>query len=259
MGLYWLYNAAVFFVLFSFVRQYRGNEGQMRELQDQLEAEQYFSVSCHLNVLLLLFITNIILSVMSVFPQTLYKTQVKELKEEIEERNRQVQETHKKVQDLSSERCVSNLEYVAKSEIIEKRKSFKSVFFLDTGTRFLHSWIWQWPRQNQSSLPELYRRSSTLSSIRRARRQARDTSRRLWKKMLLFHGWAWPVRPHPTTYIQFCSRRGCHFNSLISHRLKLCKKFFTARGIKQNSNQRCRKPQQREDWVKWQTSGPRTR
>ncbi len=27
------------------LRQYRGNEGQMRELQDQLEAEQYFSVS----------------------------------------------------------------------------------------------------------------------------------------------------------------------------------------------------------------------
>lgn len=44
------------------------------------------------------------MSVMSVFPQTLYKTQVKELKEEIEERNRQVQEAHKKVQDLSSER-----------------------------------------------------------------------------------------------------------------------------------------------------------
>uniref|UniRef100_A0A8C7TDN5 Rho-associated protein kinase 1 n=1 Tax=Oncorhynchus mykiss TaxID=8022 RepID=A0A8C7TDN5_ONCMY len=43
-------------------QQYRGNEGQMRELQDQLEAEQYFS--------------------------TLYKTQVKELKEDIEERNR---------------------------------------------------------------------------------------------------------------------------------------------------------------------------
>ncbi|CAF98420.1 unnamed protein product, partial [Tetraodon nigroviridis] len=56
----------------------KGNEGQMRELQDQLEAEQYFS--------------------------TLYKTQVKELKEEIEEKNRQVQETHKRVQDLSSER-----------------------------------------------------------------------------------------------------------------------------------------------------------
>uniref|UniRef100_A0AAQ4P632 Rho-associated protein kinase 1 n=1 Tax=Gasterosteus aculeatus aculeatus TaxID=481459 RepID=A0AAQ4P632_GASAC len=58
--------------------QYRGNEGQMRELQDQLEAEQYFS--------------------------TLYKTQVKELKEEIEEKNRQVQETHKRVQELCSER-----------------------------------------------------------------------------------------------------------------------------------------------------------
>uniref|UniRef100_A0A8C9ZJR4 Rho-associated protein kinase 1 n=1 Tax=Sander lucioperca TaxID=283035 RepID=A0A8C9ZJR4_SANLU len=56
----------------------QGNEGQMRELQDQLEAEQYFS--------------------------TLYKTQVKELKEEIEERNRQVQEAHKKVQELCSER-----------------------------------------------------------------------------------------------------------------------------------------------------------
>ena len=32
-------------VFFFFTRQYRGNEGQMRELQDQLEAEQYFSVS----------------------------------------------------------------------------------------------------------------------------------------------------------------------------------------------------------------------
>uniref|UniRef100_A0AAX7VFK3 Rho-associated protein kinase 1 n=1 Tax=Astatotilapia calliptera TaxID=8154 RepID=A0AAX7VFK3_ASTCA len=53
-------------------------QGQMRELQDQLEAEQYFS--------------------------TLYKTQVKELKEEIEERNRQIQEANKKVQDLCNER-----------------------------------------------------------------------------------------------------------------------------------------------------------
>ncbi|KAG7278411.1 hypothetical protein CRUP_038574 [Coryphaenoides rupestris] len=59
-------------------QEYRGNEGQMRELQDQLEAEQYFS--------------------------TLYKTQVKELKEEIEERNRQLQDTQKKVQELHTER-----------------------------------------------------------------------------------------------------------------------------------------------------------
>uniref|UniRef100_A0AAQ5Y827 Rho-associated protein kinase 1 n=1 Tax=Amphiprion ocellaris TaxID=80972 RepID=A0AAQ5Y827_AMPOC len=66
------------FQLAQLTKQYRGNEGQMRELQDQLEAEQYFS--------------------------TLYKTQVKELKEEIEERNRQVQEAHKRMQDLSSER-----------------------------------------------------------------------------------------------------------------------------------------------------------
>uniref|UniRef100_A0A671XTN3 Rho-associated protein kinase 1 n=1 Tax=Sparus aurata TaxID=8175 RepID=A0A671XTN3_SPAAU len=66
------------FQLAQLTKQYRGNEGQMRELQDQLEAEQYFS--------------------------TLYKTQVKELKEEIEERNRQVQDAHKKVQELCSER-----------------------------------------------------------------------------------------------------------------------------------------------------------
>uniref|UniRef100_A0A3Q2U090 Rho-associated protein kinase 1 n=1 Tax=Fundulus heteroclitus TaxID=8078 RepID=A0A3Q2U090_FUNHE len=50
----------------------------MRELQDQLEAEQYFS--------------------------TLYKTQVKELKDEMEERNRQVQEAQKKLQDAIAER-----------------------------------------------------------------------------------------------------------------------------------------------------------
>ncbi|XP_037748697.1 rho-associated protein kinase 1 isoform X2 [Chelonia mydas] len=55
--------------------QYRGNEGQMRELQDQLEAEQYFS--------------------------TLYKTQVKELKEEIEEKNK---ETQRKIQELQNEK-----------------------------------------------------------------------------------------------------------------------------------------------------------
>lgn len=36
--------------------------------------------------------------------QTLYKTQVKELKEEFEEKNRQVQEANKKVQELCSER-----------------------------------------------------------------------------------------------------------------------------------------------------------
>lgn len=36
--------------------------------------------------------------------QTLYKTQVKELKEEIEEKNRQTQEALKKVQDLYSEK-----------------------------------------------------------------------------------------------------------------------------------------------------------
>uniref|UniRef100_A0A452RJP9 Rho-associated protein kinase 1 n=1 Tax=Ursus americanus TaxID=9643 RepID=A0A452RJP9_URSAM len=63
------------FELAQLTKQYRGNEGQMRELQDQLEAEQYFS--------------------------TLYKTQVKELKEEIEEKNR---EYLKKIQELQSEK-----------------------------------------------------------------------------------------------------------------------------------------------------------
>ncbi|XP_077103084.1 rho-associated protein kinase 1 isoform X1 [Siphateles boraxobius] len=69
---------SVEFQLAQLTKQYRGNEGQMRELQDQLEAEQYFS--------------------------TLYKTQVKELKEEIEERNRQTQDALKKVQDMYSEK-----------------------------------------------------------------------------------------------------------------------------------------------------------
>uniref|UniRef100_A0A9L0RRI3 Rho-associated protein kinase 1 n=1 Tax=Equus caballus TaxID=9796 RepID=A0A9L0RRI3_HORSE len=63
------------FELGQLTKQYRGNEGQMRELQDQLEAEQYFS--------------------------TLYKTQVKELKEEIEEKNR---ENLKKIQELQNEK-----------------------------------------------------------------------------------------------------------------------------------------------------------
>ncbi|XP_043921662.1 rho-associated protein kinase 1 [Protopterus annectens] len=66
------------FELAQLTKQYRGNEGQMRELQDQLEAEQYFS--------------------------TLYKTQVKELKEENEERSKSFQELQKKVHDLQSER-----------------------------------------------------------------------------------------------------------------------------------------------------------
>ncbi|KAK2495486.1 hypothetical protein MC885_005598 [Smutsia gigantea] len=45
-----------------FTKQYRGKEGQIHELEDLLEGEQYFSI--------------------------LYKTQVKELKKQIEERNR---------------------------------------------------------------------------------------------------------------------------------------------------------------------------
>ncbi|XP_069777791.1 rho-associated protein kinase 1 isoform X3 [Narcine bancroftii] len=66
------------FQLAQLSKQYRGNEGQMRELQDQLEAEQYFS--------------------------TLYKTQVKELKEENEEKNRINSELQRKMHDLISER-----------------------------------------------------------------------------------------------------------------------------------------------------------
>ncbi|XP_012657473.1 rho-associated protein kinase 1 [Otolemur garnettii] len=69
------------FELAQLTKQYRGNEGQMRELQDQLEAEQYFS--------------------------TLYKTQVKELKEEIEEKNR---ENLKKIQELQNEKWFVQLE-----------------------------------------------------------------------------------------------------------------------------------------------------
>ncbi|XP_068089366.1 rho-associated protein kinase 2 [Hyperolius riggenbachi] len=53
-------------------------DGQMKELQDQLEAEQYFS--------------------------TLYKTQVRELKEECEEKVKLVKDLQQKVQDLQDER-----------------------------------------------------------------------------------------------------------------------------------------------------------
>lgn len=77
----------------------------MRELQDQLEAEQYFSVSLSVSSPPFYSVSKP-WSYRSISPslQTLYKTQVKELKEEIEERNRQVQEAHKKVQELCSER-----------------------------------------------------------------------------------------------------------------------------------------------------------
>ncbi|XP_066554385.1 rho-associated protein kinase 2 isoform X3 [Amia ocellicauda] len=53
-------------------------DGQMKELQDQLEAEQYFS--------------------------TLYKTQVRELKEEYEEKNKLCKDMQQKLQELQDER-----------------------------------------------------------------------------------------------------------------------------------------------------------
>ncbi|XP_051941623.1 rho-associated protein kinase 2 isoform X2 [Hippocampus zosterae] len=53
-------------------------DGQMKELQDQLEAEQYFS--------------------------TLYKTQVRELKEECEERNKLYKEVQQSLRELQEER-----------------------------------------------------------------------------------------------------------------------------------------------------------
>ncbi|NP_001080945.1 Rho-associated, coiled-coil containing protein kinase 2 L homeolog [Xenopus laevis] len=53
-------------------------DGQMKELQDQLEAEQYFS--------------------------TLYKTQVRELKEECEVKGKMYKEVQQKVQELQDER-----------------------------------------------------------------------------------------------------------------------------------------------------------
>ncbi|XP_053565652.1 rho-associated protein kinase 2 isoform X2 [Bombina bombina] len=53
-------------------------DGQMKELQDQLEAEQYFS--------------------------TLYKTQVRELKEECEEKSKLCKDMQQKVQELQDER-----------------------------------------------------------------------------------------------------------------------------------------------------------
>lgn len=86
----------------------------MRELQDQLEAEQYFSVSLKTKTRktanLLIWYVIFLAELTHLFSvQTLYKTQVKELKEEIEEKNRQVQEASKKVQELCSERYEAEL------------------------------------------------------------------------------------------------------------------------------------------------------
>ncbi|XP_038584124.1 rho-associated protein kinase 2 isoform X2 [Micropterus salmoides] len=59
-------------------KERQDTDGQMKELQDQLEAEQYFS--------------------------TLYKTQVRELKEECEERNKLYKDVQQSLQELQEER-----------------------------------------------------------------------------------------------------------------------------------------------------------
>lgn len=63
------------------------------------------------------------------------------------------------------------------------------------GTPCPPSWIWRWPRPSRSSLPGLFRRSSTMSSARRTRRRWWDISRRLGRRRLPLHGWA---QPSPT-------------------------------------------------------------
>ncbi|XP_077587614.1 rho-associated protein kinase 2 [Stigmatopora nigra] len=59
-------------------RERQDTDGQLKELQDQLEAEQYFS--------------------------TLYKTQVRELKEECEDKNKLFKEVQQSLQELQEER-----------------------------------------------------------------------------------------------------------------------------------------------------------
>ncbi|KAM9355405.1 rho-associated protein kinase 2-like [Pholidichthys leucotaenia] len=59
-------------------KERQDTDGQMKEIQDQLEAEQYFS--------------------------TLYKTQVRELKEECEEKNKLYKEVQQALQELQEER-----------------------------------------------------------------------------------------------------------------------------------------------------------
>ncbi|XP_028852695.1 rho-associated protein kinase 2 isoform X4 [Denticeps clupeoides] len=59
-------------------KERQDSDGQMKELQDQLEAEQYFS--------------------------TLYKTQVRELKEECEEKNKLYKDMQQALQELQEER-----------------------------------------------------------------------------------------------------------------------------------------------------------
>uniref|UniRef100_A0A665W623 Rho-associated protein kinase 2 n=1 Tax=Echeneis naucrates TaxID=173247 RepID=A0A665W623_ECHNA len=63
---------------YGLLEERQDTDGQMKELQDQLEAEQYFS--------------------------TLYKTQVRELKEECEERNKLTKDVQQSLQELQEER-----------------------------------------------------------------------------------------------------------------------------------------------------------
>lgn len=172
-----------------FDRQYRGNEGQMRELQDQLEAEQYFSVSESPTVQMSLLFSYCRLITRFLLLQTLYKTQVRELKEEIEERNRQVQDAQKKVHDLISERYVVNSCWCLLPLWESASEDFYLFIFCGAETRCLLSWIWRWPRPSLSSSLGLCRKSSTLNSARRARKQRLGTSRRSVNERPLLHRW----------------------------------------------------------------------
>lgn len=83
-------------------------------------------------------------------------------------------------------------EIVLKNKVIKiLLNSFTTCFFVDKGTPYQHSWIWQWLRPSQSSLPGRFRKNNTSSSARRTRRQWLDISRSLGRRRLLLHGLAW--------------------------------------------------------------------
>uniref|UniRef100_A0A8C5PVH3 Rho-associated protein kinase 1 n=1 Tax=Leptobrachium leishanense TaxID=445787 RepID=A0A8C5PVH3_9ANUR len=122
------------FELVQLTKQYRGNEGQMRELQDQLEAEQYFS--------------------------TLYKTQVKELKEEVEEKSKQSQELEKK------ETLVAQLDLAvtkAESEKLSRALLEEQCFELSQESKKLSSRSRQDFVQKDHTILKLEETNSTLT------------------------------------------------------------------------------------------------
>ncbi|XP_018123419.1 rho-associated protein kinase 1 [Xenopus laevis] len=130
------------FELGQLTKQYRGNEGQMRELQDQLEAEQYFS--------------------------TLYKTQVRELKEEVEEKTKHSQEFEKRMHELYNEKDTLTAQLdlaVTKAESVQLARALleEQYFELNQENKKLSARSWQDSAEKDHTIRKLEETNSTLT------------------------------------------------------------------------------------------------